>query len=271
MLPVFFGLMLGARPPLAPVEYYRILYGPIGALSSWTTVDRSERSKDIFLARYRFPLKGRGAVAVPVVPYLSVAGTNTIHLPVHLDIPGQRTVTFVLDGAERGTLTVNGERKGSFDLRGLSGYVEVRISFAAGVYSLLFSVEKRRADLPLLLLADQPVTSANRGFTKNFSATVSLSVKDFPDGPLHDKLWQMRCIPAPTGEDRSVTAWRTVFEDGEVPSFDEKTTPLLVLLRHSANEKARAMLLKAGFTDEMLAWWRERLSGKEVCRDVQKP
>lgn len=273
MLPVFFWLMLSARSSLAPVEYYRIFYEPIESFSSWITVDRSDRSKDIFLARYRLPLKGRGAVLLPVAPYLSAAGTNVVYLPVHVDIPAQRTITFVLDGAEKGTLAINGERKGFFDLQGVSGYVEVRVSFAAGVYSLLFSIEKRRADLPLLLIADQPVTLASRGFTKNFSVTAFLSVREFTGGALHERLWTNRCIPAPDDSERSASLWREVFgeKSADARSFDEKTAPLLALLKRSTGDRERATLLKAGFTDEMLAWWRERLSWKEVCRDVHQP
>ncbi len=269
VLPVFFWFVLEGGAPARAVGYYRAFYDSIGSFSSWVSSDRTDRSKDLFLARYRLPLKGRTAAVIPVSPQRSLTDDDVVYLPVHVEVPAKRTITFVLDGVVRGSLMVNGEPKGVFDLGTVRGYIEARISFAPGVYSLLFSVERYYPDLPLVVIADQPVTLATRGFTKNFSAAVSLVVREKPDGVLHDRLWETRCLPAPSSDDRFVAVWRRVFEVGveEEEPWNEKTTPLLVLLKHSENEKAKTILLKAGFTEEMLAWWRERLSVTEVCRD----
>jgi len=269
VLPFFFWGSLSGAVPSAPADLYRVFYLPLSETVAWLSKDRGDRHKDIFLVRHHLPLRGRSMTVIPVAPYTGHAVPERRYLPVHLDMPARRTVTFFLNGADAGSLSVNGEKKGVFDLRGSGGYVEARISFAPGVYTVLFTVEKARPGIPIGLLADQPVTLSARGFTKDFSASVAVLTRSVPDAAVYERLWRTRCIPAPRDDDASGAAWASSFApSGGTPSFDEKTA-LIVLLRNAAEAKARAVLRKAGFSENDIDWWIMWFSEGEVCRDVR--
>ncbi len=268
MLPVFFFATAWAQSSERPSDRYRVFYLSLSEFSKWASADRADRSKDLFMARHRLPLKGRQATVVPVSARGAFGENALMYFPLHVEFVSKRTVVFSWEGVEKGYLAINGERKGSFDLRGSRGYVEVSVSFDPGVYALMFVCEKRYADLPVTLIADQPLTVASRGFTKSFSASVSLKVREVVAAELYDQLWRTQCVPAPRDEARFDEAWRQVSTGDPAdatPSFDEKKTPLVILLKYSRDERARSLLLKAGFTEDMLEWWRNRLSEPMAC------
>jgi len=248
---------------MVPVDLYKVFYMPLAEVTSWAPLRKENRIKDLFLARYRLPLHGRSIFPLPVVPQEAYGPPARHYLPVHVEIATQRTVTFFLDGADKGTLSVNGEKKASFDLRGEPGYVESRLSFAPGVYAVLFTVEKTRPSIPLLLWADQKITLSERGFTKKFSASVTVAVR--PVSEVFDRLWLTRCLPAPEDSKESRAIWNTVFCAENEYAINEEKTPLILLLRRSDRPEIRARLRKWGFTEEMLDWWITWFSEREVC------
>ncbi len=266
VLPLLFCIHLAAAVR-TPADLYRVFYLPLPEASVWMVKEKGDPAKDLFLARHHLPLKGRGAVTtVPVTVSKSYAGEGEFF---HLYLEADRKNSFVLSlaGVAKGTIAVNGEQKGTIALAGPADYAKIEVTLAPGVYAILFAIEKRQAGMPVTLLSDEPLTFSTRGFTRSFSSSVRVTARAANDGDIMARLYRTACIPAPQDDEKGRAAWQAAFgAPAEEFVYDEKQ-PLMVLLRNSGNEKARAALMKAGFTETMLAWWRELFIKGEVCAD----
>jgi hypothetical protein len=268
VLPLLFCAHLAAAVR-TPVDLYRVFYLPLSEASIWMAKEKGDAAKDLFLARHHLPLKARGAVTiVPVTPVKSYAGDQE-YFHLYLEAVKKSSFVLTLAGVAKGTIAVNGEQKGTIALVGPADQAKIEVTFAPGVYALLFTIEKRQEGMPVILLSDKPLVFSARGFTQSFSSSVRVTARAVTDGAVMARLYRAACLPAPQDDEKGRAAWQVAFEMpvGDF-AYDEKQ-PLIVLLRNAANEKARAALVKFGIDETMLAWWRELFENGGICADEE--
>ncbi len=266
VLPLLFCISLAAAVR-TPADLYRVFYLPISEASVWMSKEKGDAVKDLFLASHHLPLKGRGAVTtVPVTVTKSYAGGQE-YFHLYLDVAQKSSYIWSVGGIAKGTVTVNGEKKGTITLIGPADHAKIEVTLAPGVYAFLFAIEKRQEGMPLIFLSDKPLTFSTRGFTQSFSSSVRVTARPASDGDIMAGLYRGSCFPAPQDDEKGRAAWQAAFGASEGAFVYEEKQPLIVLLRNAGNEKARALLLKAGFTQTALDWWRTLFEKGGFCAD----
>ena len=267
VLPFLFWGTVTAAAKATPADLYRFFFLPLPETAAWLAKDKGDPVKDLFLARYHVPLKGRGTVtAVPVEPQKRYGGAGE-YFHLYLESAQKSSFVWTLSGIAKGSLSINGEKKGAIALSSPAEYARLEVTLAPGVYALLFTIEERQAGLPLTLLSDKPITFSTRGFTKSFTSTVKITSRSMPDGEQLARLYRSSCIPAPQDDERGRAAWAAAFGPAAAPSVYDQKQPLIVLLRNADEEKTRAALGKAGFDEASLAWWKELFAKGGFCAD----
>lgn len=271
LLFVFCAFPILAATPTSYVDLYRVFHMPFSEVSGWLKKDQSDRLKDVFLARYHLPLAGRGGVRQISVDTVKSYNGGQEYASIYIEAPKKETYVFFVSGILRGTVAVNGEQKGVLSASDPFGHLTIELTVEPGVYSVLFSFEPGHRNAPLVILADREVTPSSRGFTKKFRSSVKIKQRSFPGGELAGWLYDKNIFPVPQDDEKGQKAWGGAFGKASGPFVYEEKQSLAVLLRNMGDDKAKATLKKAGFTEEMLTWWRERLSREEVHGDVQEP
>lgn len=267
VLPLLFCAHLAAAAAArTPADLYRVFYLPLSEVSLMAK-DKGDVAKDLFLTRHHLPLKGRGSLTmVPVTVTKSYTGEQE-YFHLYLEAVQKNSFVLTLAGVAKGTIMINGEQKGTITLAGPADHAKIELTLAPGVYAVLFTIEKRQAGLPVTLLSDKPLTFSTRGFTRSFSSSVRVTARSATDGDILARLYRTSCIPAPQDDEKGYAVWQAAFGTPAAEFVYDEKLPLLVLLRNAADEKVHAALVKAGFDETMLAWWRELFTKKEVCTD----
>ncbi len=264
VLPLLFCAHLAAAVK-TPADLYRVFYLPLSEATLWLAKDKGATEKDLFLARHHLPLKGRGTVtAVPVTVTKSYAGGQE-YFHLYLDVAQKSSYVWSVGGIAKGTVTVNGEKKGAVTLPGPADHAKIEVTLAPGVYAFLFTIEKRQEGMPLIFLSDKPLAFSTRGFSQSFSSSVRVTARPASDGDIMAGLYRGSCFPAPNDDDKDRAMWQAAFgTPGTDFVYDEKQ-PLIVLLRNVRHERAKTALARAGFDEAMLTWWQEFFAKREVC------
>ncbi len=260
VLPLLFVLcvfpIFAATPATSYADLYRVFHMPLSDVSGWLKKDKGDRVKDLFLARYHLPLTGRGGIQRIPLDVVKSYNEGLRYAPLCVEAPKKETFLFLFSGIFRGTIAVNGEQKGVFSPEHPFDHSTTELTLDPGVYSVLFTFEPPARDEAPLLLADRPITYASRGFTKNFRSSLKVREHPFPERELAGWLYENGILPSSQDDDLGYAVTRAV-DDPTATIKDglSEKTPLLVLLRHTEDKKAREMLKRIGFDDEALEWW----------------
>ncbi|HNT28105.1 MAG TPA: hypothetical protein PKH10_08000 [bacterium] len=260
MLPLLFVLcsfpVFAATSTASYTDLYRVFHMPLSEVPGWLKKNKGDRLKDLFLARYHLPLTARGAMQRVPLDIARSYNEGYQYATLYIEAPKKETFFFLLSGILKGTIAVNGEQKGTLSPAHPFDHSTIELTLEPGVYSVLFAFEPLSCDGQFILLTDRAITYASRGFTRNFRSTLKVREHPCPKRELAEWLYERRIFPFSQDDDHTYAATRTV-DDPEATvenDFCEKT-PLLVLLRHAKDRKAREMLSGIGFDEKALEWW----------------
>lgn len=264
LLPLFFIFFsLSAEESL--YDYFRIFYDDPKLYSKWIGQEKNNIFKDFFVNIYHLPSQKKRSFVYPAELKITrgMAGKDSFGY-LYLEFDRHTDVEIVFFGIKSGEITVNGSSRGRISLKKETDHAKLKGSFEKGVYFVSVRVSEEFPKIPLTVLSKTKLAASKRGFTK--SAASNLRVENTVskvDGTRFAALFNRFCFPYP--EENSESG-RLYFDMQQSKNIKPAAVTMISLLYASSfDDNAVRELKKLGFSDESLAWWKEKLLNRGLC------
>ncbi len=264
LLPLFFIFFsLSAEESL--YDYFKIFYDDPKLYSKWINQEKNNIFKDLFINIYHMPTLNKRAFVHPANLKITkgMAGKDSFGY-LYLEFDRHTDVEIVFFGVKSGEITVNGRPRGKISLKKETDYARLKGSFEKGVYFVSLRVSEEFFRIPLTVLSKSKLTDSKRGFTKSAASTLRVeNTVSKIDGTSFATLFSRFCFPYPEDSRESGTLY---FDIQQSKNIRPDSKAMISLLYASAfDDGAAKELKKIGFSDENLAWWKDKFINKGVC------
>lgn len=264
LLPVFFYTLILTAEDFFQCSFYQ----KPNSFVSFLKTNRHSRKKDLLINRYHLPLSGRVYKYDFPVKKVESFTDGKENYYIYLKCRSKCSYSILFSGIAKGTVSINGSKRGNIDLKSVSDYSLLTLNLSKGIYFFSLVVKEKYQNFPITILSDKRVKiSAKRGFNRDAKAFAVLKNINISknNSIFEDELYKSFCFPFCSFSKDSLNAEINSIDFSEYSgAFD--ATPIIVLLSRVAYDKdVFNYLKKLGFTNSDLDWWKIK-SKKGFCR-----
>lgn len=265
LLPLIFFITFQADAKSSTGDLYNVFYLDLKSYDEWVKSDRNNTFKDIFIKLYNLPAKNRrkfsNSLNLKVIDSFSDDKVNTAY--TYLEFKSRTSVDFVIWGIKSGSVKINGSKKGDIDIKNDTGFALLKGTFEKGVYFVSVKIVERFKGVPIIVLSNKKVETAQRGFNRKADCSAkTFNVKaGYPEVDVSG-LYSGFCFPYADAKDKRIF-YNLTLRTHDIEKTDSSLLYGLFQLKNS--EHSIQELKKQGFTEKQLDWWKERIYKEEVC------
>ncbi len=267
LLPFFLmSFIYGAS--ISPDTYYSVFYSNIQEYDKWLNSHKNDHFKDIFIAAYNLPSKGRRKFSFnPDMRIIESYTKDEKYGYIYLEFKTRTNVEMIVSGIKKGTLTINGSKRGDISLEKDSDYVLIHGVFEKGIYFFSLNIIEKFENIPVAALSNRKLSlSKNRGFNRAASANVKVSnIKSSFPGGVFSQLYGGFCFPFDESNPGSRKSFHKLWKKNDT-AIKDNSRLIKMLFRASENSNSAETLKKLGFSHDQLSWWQEKFNMNEVCK-----
>ena len=265
LLPFFF-IWTGLFATDGLEKYFSVFYNDINEYKKWSQLEKDDRFKDIFIELYNLPKIGKRTLNTNLnLTILKSFSKEEEYGYLYFDIQTATKFEAILYGVKNGEILINGVSKGKIKIESETGYSYFSGTFEKGVFFVLIKINSRLENVPVIMLSNKELKrSVEKGFSK--SASFSLNLKNIENKISKEsflKLFGGFCFPYINDINRDQFFSVAVKEKR---AGIEKQFLLGDIYNSIYNKKDAENLLKNGFFQSQIEWWKERFLSGEVCK-----
>lgn len=246
-------------------KYFSVFYNNSNEYKKWYQLDKNDYFKDIFIELYHLPKIAKrtlnSKVEIKTVKSLS---KNEEYGYLYLDVSSKVRFETVFYGIRKGEIIINGVEKGAIRINSDTGYANLSGSFEKGIFFVLIKIKERMNNVPVVAISNVSFkNSQDKGFSKNGIFSVKLTNVDKGKDNTFSSLYEGFCFPFSKGSGRDLF-FVISRKEKNVPDMEHTFLNDIYTSIYIKNDKEN--LLKKGFTEEDIIWWKDKLLAGEVCK-----